>query len=126
MGDIGSQQERQSMKTIFLTTLLTISFGAWSQIVCENEQIDAKVSINARRKIAKTNIQGSRKRHKILSNSWDGHDTGTITGSSFQLTFQNHYGCIRTAKLEISDTVYEFTNCSGGGTPDEICFPSQD
>lgn len=68
--------------------------------------------------------------HLTIDNQvWDGHIAGLMTGHSFAISYENHYGCLRNVRytgpvFERSRNILsiDFGTCAGGSTSDDLCL----
>lgn len=113
-----------------ISTLLLSSFAfAEETIVCKGQ---GAYPITVKITDSKVIVSGAQlTRPRIFTNLDIAN--GLITSHGLAVTFKNHYGCIREARViteykEPFDAGYmdtfELGTCSGGSTPDQICRPS--
>jgi hypothetical protein len=120
------------MKRLFVVAL-ALSLHAKADIVCEADTVMGKLLVQISDSQVKVSgaALSSPKIFSNLNQNYDGHMTSLITGKGIAVSFQNHYGCIRNAKITTDlrendgvgyiDTV-SVKGCKGGSTPDQLCF----
>ncbi len=116
--------------SILLLSSITFAFECSKKIKWGFDRREINLSIKASRKENQATIRfGNNEKTVYLDqNTWDGHSTGLITGESFALKHESHYGCIRNVTVisklpEVSNLLeFKFKGCKGGTTSDDLCF----
>ncbi len=115
---------RTIIKAFLATTLITTSISSYA-LECTVTRGDTTITLTLEENTAFVTY-GEETRAIDIVGSYDGHMTSLVTGEGFAFTFENHFGCIRNARMttrlphNIGDI--HFPGCSGGSTPDSICF----
>lgn len=118
--------------TTILFTIVFMTTTAHAELVCAVADAGAfgqtavTLKIDETTKTATVQSGGTVNTIAIDHSEWDGHIAGLMTGKGFSFMFENHFGCIRnaelTAKIPNGFGRVNFSGCTGGSTPDNICF----
>lgn len=124
------------MKSVLFLLAFGISNVAMADIVCKMQTSlgPAQVQISGQSIV----VSGAAlKAPRVFANYhgvYDGHMTSLLTAPGVSVSYDNTYGCIRRARITTdfresaeagvgSIQSVEAVNCTGGSTPDHICYP---
>lgn len=115
---------------IVIATLLLLASTAHANIVCRGNTDYGPAQVEINESFVRVSGAGLTK-PRVFTNL--AIVNGLITAPGLAVTFQNHYGCIRNAKI-ITDLrepigagymgMLEVFTCAGGQTPDSLCHPN--
>ena len=114
-----------------LVLLIALNFNLISEsfaFTCSGtDESGEDITISADREV----ITIKRANFRPTSIPIDSHSGGVVSGQGILIKYQNHFGCIRNVlvvgflkrnRYEDLATL-EFDGCTGGSTPDQLCFP---